>query len=429
MRVLGGWTARVTENEERLAFARDLGFRAEHGNAIKGRLHRLRTTEAMVHVPDENWRRLIELIDEAPSTADVVAAVYGVMGSALVDTYGRLVAECDPLADELTIRLVERHLLPDHHERNAWAMSWLEGQSLDDAYQQRVGNALAVAGGLAVRDIAVPDDRDDVEAENGTGFWPLPRPNPELMALGSEYRVVEEGETASYCPDYAEVGQHDAEVLFNHHGLMPELASLAIVGALIHEVSDRPWEFYAGFAVQAADEVRHVGLLLRRLEQLGAGPSTHAFPTWTFYDAVAFLPAAERTLVFNAIVEGNVVETLHDRVQAFVAGGSPDSAYVSDWISADESLHLHNGMRWLEAAGIADVDALLAHGQALLGVVMRQKDATEKIFDSASESLAASDFYAQRTTPVAPIVRRLGGFAEVQIERLVRAAGGRIHRH
>jgi hypothetical protein len=28
MRVLGGWTPRVSENDERLAFARDIGFRA-----------------------------------------------------------------------------------------------------------------------------------------------------------------------------------------------------------------------------------------------------------------------------------------------------------------------------------------------------------------------------------------------------------------
>src|SRR5689334_2782872 len=80
MRVLGGWTARVTENDERLAFARDLGFRAEHGRLIRDRLHRLRTTDRMIHVPAAEWRSLIELIDDAPSIADLVAAVYGVIG-------------------------------------------------------------------------------------------------------------------------------------------------------------------------------------------------------------------------------------------------------------------------------------------------------------------------------------------------------------
>ncbi len=101
------------------------------------------------------------------------------------------------------------------------------------------------------------------------------------------------------------------------------ISSLAIVGSMVHEIHDRPWEFYRDFATQCADEIRHIGLLLRRLEQLGSGPDAHPFPTWNFYDAVAFLPLTERTLVFNAVVEGNVVETLHDRARAFRGPHSP----------------------------------------------------------------------------------------------------------
>src|SRR5688572_1010347 len=98
LRVLGGWTPRVTENDERLAFARDLGMRAEHGQLLLARLERLRTTPAMIAVPDEAWQSLVALIDDAPSTADLVGAVYDVVGSELLDAYRQLVADCDPLA-------------------------------------------------------------------------------------------------------------------------------------------------------------------------------------------------------------------------------------------------------------------------------------------------------------------------------------------
>lgn len=428
MRVLGGWTARVTENEERLALARDLGFRAAHGDVLKERLARLRTTNRMVPVPEGAWRDLMVAIDAAPGTTELVAAVYRIVGAALVDAYEQLASECDPLADELTVRLIERHLLPDHRERNAWAEGFLEGRALDEDWLAGVADALAASGGLIVRDGAVPEDRTDPGGVHGTGFWPLERAAPPAMELGSEYRVASDGEAVSYCPPFDEFGGHDAEVLANHHGLMPELASLAIVGTLLHDVDDRPWIFYRDFAVQVSDEVRHIGLLLRRLDQLGVGAGAHPFPPWTFYDAVAFLPAAERTLVFNAIVEGNVVETLHDRARAFRDAGSHDSAHVCDWISADESLHLHNGMAWLDDAAPGGVDALLDRGQALLGVVMRQKDVTEKVFDSASEELGSADFYGPRKSPVAPIARELGGFTDEQIERLVRAADGRTIR-
>src|SRR5688500_20377679 len=68
LRVLGGWTPRVTENDERLAFARDLGMRAEHGQLLLARLHRLRTTPEMVHVPGPEGRARAEVRDHAPVT-------------------------------------------------------------------------------------------------------------------------------------------------------------------------------------------------------------------------------------------------------------------------------------------------------------------------------------------------------------------------
>lgn len=428
MRVLGGWTARVQESDERLAFARDIGFRAEHAEAILARLSRLRTTERMIQVPDEQWRELVETIDAAPTTADLVAAVYGVVGSQLAAAYRTLLEECDPLGDELTVRLVRQHLLPDHEERNAWATGFLAGRSVDEKWLSTVSDLLLSAGGLQIRSDEVPSDRAEDAVTPGTGFWPLPRASVDVISLGSEYRIAGAGEEVSYCPKFEAFGEHDAEVLANHHGLMAEISSLAIVGALLHEVEDRPWEFYRDFAVQCSDEVRHIGLLLRQLEALGAGPASHPFPEWTFYDAVGFLPAKERTLVFNAIVEGNVVESLHDRARAFREAGRPESAFVCDWISADESLHLHNGMRWLEAEGVVEIDELLDRGHALLGLVMKQKGTTEKVFDSASEDLSKGNFYSPRTSPVAPIVRELGGFTDEQIERLVEASGGRTIR-
>ena len=430
LRVLGGWTPRVTENDERLAFARDLGLRAEHGELLQARLHRLRTTPEMVHVPSAEWRALVELVDDAPSTADLVAAVYDVVGRELVAAYRQLVDDCDPLADEHTIRLVTRNLLPDHEERIAWAEGFLARNPADPTFVDRVRSALEAAGGLVVRSDEVPADRDDQQAANGTGFWPLHREAPAEITLGSEYRIVTDGEKPSYCPPFEEFGPRDVEVLVVHHGLMPEIASLAIIGSMLHEVADRPWEFYRDFATQCADEVRHIGVLIRRLDALGAGTDTHPFPTWTFYDAVAYLPVEERTLVFNTIVEGNVVETLHDRVRALDEAGNSDSAAAMDWISADESLHLHNGMRWLGEGDLTEdeIDALLCRGQALLGLVMKQKDATVKVFDSESEALSGADFYGPRRNPVAPIARQLGGFSETQIDKLVASANGRTIR-
>ena len=128
------------------------------------------------------------------------------------------------------------------------------------------------------------------------------------------------------------------------------------------------------------------------------------------------------------MVSGDGVWAHDARARALRDADSHDSAFVCDWITADESLHLFNGMRWLEASDVEGIDALLDRGQAILGLVMKQKGATEKVFDSASESLSAGNFYAPRANPVAPIARELGGFTPDQIERLVASAGGKTIR-
>ena len=105
---------------------------------------------------------------------------------------------------------------------------------------------------------------------------------------------------------------------------------------------------------------------------------------------------------------------------------NPQSAFAMDWISADESLHLHNGMRWLGEGGLSEdeIDALLSRGQALLGMVMKQKDTSVKVFDSESAALAQADFYGPRRNPIAPISRQLGGFSDTQIDKLEKLASG-----
>ena len=138
--------------------SRDIGLRSEHGEALRLRLARLRTTAKMIPIADPAWRRLIELIDDAPGTNELVAAVYLVIGTALIDCYEHLGRDCDPLADELTIRFIERTIVPDHRERTAWAEAFLSGRDLDSTYVATVQAMLEDAGGLVVRSDDVPCD-------------------------------------------------------------------------------------------------------------------------------------------------------------------------------------------------------------------------------------------------------------------------------
>jgi hypothetical protein len=262
------------------------------------------------------------------------------------------------------------------------------------------------------------------------------------MKLGREFRIAMAGEEVSHCPKYEEFAVPEKQLMLVHHGLMPEHASLALVGNMLYEFPSLPWEFYMDFATQAGDEERHINLLLKRLEELGGRTDSFAFPEWTFYDLLADLTLSDRIAVFNAIVEGDVVENLHERIKVIREVGDAGTAHIMDWICADESLHMMNGMRWLAYLHGEDeqtIDRVLDEGQQRLAEVLGRVKSSENSYDSAAEVSAeerrkilerrrAVSFYHRRNTPVAPIARKLGGFKENQIEKLVELADGKTNR-
>lgn len=448
MRLLGGWTPRTTTSEWRIKWGRHLNADARHATALRERLARLRTTPEMIGVPDQAFREVFERANEAASDAEFLGAIYLAIKPRLVHAYQAHLAEVDALGDELSAHLLQP-ILTEEQEHIGWGEQALTATIGNDASQQATVRAfveeierLIDAVGFLCDSDAVPDDRTDEEAACGTGFWKLRRPVARTMKLGDEFRIAQADEVTSHCPKYEEFTVPEKRLMLVHHGLMPEHASLAMVGNLLYEFSDLPWDFYMDFATQAGDEERHILLLLRRLEELDGGADSFAFPDWTFYDLLADLPVSDRIAVFNAIVEGDVVENLHERIRLIREAGDQRTAQVMDWICADESLHMLNGMKWLaylHGNDEATLDAVLDDGQRKLAAVLSGVRSSEKSYDSAAEVTPqerrkilerrrAASFYHQRNTPVAPIARRLGGFGERQIERLIDLADGKTTR-
>lgn len=448
MRVLGGWTPRTTSSALRLKWGRHLNQDARQATAILDRLSRLRTTPEMIPVPNEPFREIFERANDANSDAHFLGAIYLAIKPRLVEAYKAHLAEVDAIGDELS-SLVLRPLIAEEQEHICWgeaALAALVGGDTQlkvsvvefaDALKQMIDEV-----GFLFDSDDIPDDRTDEQASFGTGFWKLRRDCAHVMKLGEEFRLAEAGEMTSHCPKYEEFGIPEKQLMLVHHGLMPEHASLALVGNLLYEFPDMPWEFYLDFATQAGDEERHILLLLKRLEELGGRADSFAFPDWTFYDLLADLPLSDRLAVFNAIVEGDVVENLHERIRLIREVGDERTAHVMDWICADESLHMLNGMKWLaylHGEDEATIDAVLDDGQQKLADVLAKVRSSEKAYDSAAEvspeerkrileRRRAITFYHRRNAPVAPIARRLGGFGEKQIDRLIDLADGKTTR-
>jgi hypothetical protein len=448
MRLLGGWTPRTDSSLLRLRWGRHLNQDARHATALRHRLSRLRTTPEMIHIPDEGFREIFESANESSCDAHFLGAIYLAIKPRLIRAYERHLAETDAIGDELTAQMLQAILL-EVREQVVWGEQALAG--LLDCDTQLKASVVAFAEALKQRiDAAgflydaddIPDERSDEEAAMGTGFWKLRRDSARTMKLGREFRIAGPGEAVSHCPKYEEFSVPEKQLMLVHHGLMPEHASLALVGNMLYEFPFLPWEFYMDFATQAGDEERHICLLLKRLEELGGGSDSFAFPEWTFYDLLAELTLSDRIAVFNAIVEGDVVENLHERIKMIREVGDAGTAHIMDWICADESLHMMNGMRWLAYLHGEDeqtIDRVLNEGQQRLAEVLGRVKSSEKSYDSAAEVSAeerrkilerrrAASFYHKRNTPVAPIARKLGGFTENQIDKLVELADGKTNR-
>jgi uncharacterized ferritin-like protein (DUF455 family) len=448
MRVLGGWTPRTDSSALRMKWGRHLNQDAQHATALRARLARLRTTPEMIHMPEAALRELFEQVNESPSDAHLAGAVYLAIKPRLLDAYLKHAAEVDTIGDELTLEALAP-IIAEEKEHVGWGEMALSSMVGCDAglkrsvveFADHVKQLIRDAGGFLIDSDEVPEDDAGAQAR-GTGFWKMRRPPARAMKMGAEFRMAREGEPVSHCPRYDEFGQPEKQLMLVHHGLMPEHASLAICGNMLYEFHEMPWDFYLDFATQAGDEERHILLLNKRLEELGGRPDSFAFPEWTFYDLLADLSLGERVAVFNAIVEGDVVENLHERIKIIHQAGDPRTAHIMDWICADESLHMMNGMRWVAYLCGDDeqaIDSALDRGQQLLAEVLSRVRSSEKSYDSAAEvspeerkkileARRAASFYHRRTTPVAPIARKLGGFSRLQIDRLIELADGKTTR-
>jgi bacterioferritin (cytochrome b1) len=448
MRMIGGWTPRTDSSLLRIKWGRHLNEDARHATALRERLSRLRTTPEMIHIPGEAFREIFECANEAQSDAHFSGAIYLAIKPRLVQAYQKHLAETDIIGDELTSQMLQA-ILQEERQQISWGEQVLAG--LIDSNTQLKASVFEFADSIKQKIDAVnflfdsdevPDERTDEEAEMGTGFWQMRRKSAQTMKLGREFRIAQAGETVSHCPKYEEFSIPEKQLMLVHHGLMPEHASLALVGNMLYEFPFMPWEFYMDFATQASDEERHIMLLLKRLEELGGSSDSFAFPEWTFYDLLSDLTLSDRIAVFNAIVEGDVVENLHERIKMIREVGDTGTAHIMDWICADESLHMMNGMRWLAYLHGEDeqtMDRVLDEGQQKLAEVLGRVKSSEKSYDSAAEVSAeerkkilerrrAVSFYHKRNTPVAPIARKLGGFRENQIDKLVELADGKTNR-
>src|SRR5467141_4609684 len=194
------------------------------------------------------------------------------------------------------------------------------------------------------------------------------------------------------------------------HGIMVgELQAMEGAGRTVYDFPDAPWEFTLDMARQVWDESRHVETYLDLLEHLGG--RVGEFPESTIlWRCACAEDAAARVAGVNRGLEGLACDVFNQLIHIARKIGDPVIERSVDFVLADEITHVRMGSKWLDALTEGDPERrrrAIEFQETIderfnLGGIRQEGD-----HDAVSISIATD-------------VRRLAGFTEEEMERLIR---------
>src|SRR5213596_2340504 len=194
------------------------------------------------------------------------------------------------------------------------------------------------------------------------------------------------------------------------HGiLVGELQAMEGAGRTVCDFPDAPWEFSLDMARQVWDESRHVEIYIRLLEHLDG--YIGEFPETTIlWRCACAEDAAARVAGVNRGLEGLACDVFNQLVYIGKKIGDPILERAVDFVLADEITHVRMGSKWLTRLTENDPERrrkALEFPETIderfnLGGVRQDGD-----HEAVSISIATD-------------VRRMAGFTEEEIERLVK---------
>lgn len=340
MRVAAGKLAELPEWELKCLLGRHLWQDGLHADAFLARLIDLRWPRRAPLHPGEPTRRLLALLDEAPDSAGLLAAVYRQVKPRLVAAYTAHHAACAPLADEPTWELLRR-TIADEEEHIRQGLALLEAlpaeaRAAARPYEERVAAACEAVGSLAAP--ATAAEREARGSFEGQAI----RPAPQVAARDARFRF---GPSAAERPP---ADDHEAALVMAHRDADNEMHAAELLGRSLYEHPELPWEYHVDMARQLWDEVRHAVLYQRYLEQLGGklGDFPVITGNYTYRIGLSF---PHRLYDLHLRGEKLGMADLIRYREAARARGDAAYALLNDYVHADEVPHVKNGrwLRWL----------------------------------------------------------------------------------
>ncbi len=471
LRAVCGWIPQIAEHEVKLACGRHVYDDARHADALTRRMAELRLPLDDAPPVPEPLRRLLDELVYAEDTPSFLAGVYRVLKPALLAAINHHLAVCDPVADVPT-RLVLEPLVASLQEHCSWGQLAVEELGRQAAsrksilWEAHLQTLLADAGGSLTEAIRLRGrEADAVDGPdpggNGTAglvetaarapFRPADeaRRDSRFTIEGIAGNTETDRKTKEEMMVNEEAGpprggpqrkDHVTWARENLHRIANEVQAVETCARLIWdgETCGMPWQFTVDIARQLWDEVRHVEISQKRLEQLGGYLGMYPVMTAN-YNFRCQLPIELRIadLMLSGETHG-LNNQMHMRERCRKAGDI-QTQRLHDYMQADEVQHVQFGRRWAvylakqqlgQDASDAEVRALLRQWVQEAKQARIAYTKTGNAFANEGESaLAGSDRPEKKQEAARPVdVRtlRLAGLSEEEIQEMVQKAGGAV---
>lgn len=211
-------------------------------------------------------------------------------------------------------------------------------------------------------------------------------------------------------PPFPDLASPDSIKERVHGILVGELQAMEGAGRSVYDFPEAPWEFSLDMARQVWDESRHVEIYLRLLEHLGGHPGE--FPETTIlWRCACAEDAAARVAGVNRGLEGLACDVFNQLIHIARKIGDPILERAVDFVLADEITHVRMGSKWLTRLTEGDPERRRR-------AIEFQESIDERFNLGGSRRLGEHE-----TVPIsiATEARRLAGFTEEEIERLVKS--------
>jgi hypothetical protein len=344
LRIIAGWGRCACDWEDKLAVCSHTWLQAQIVDRFRRRLDMFPggRPDGPVHPVFE---RIVNAILVAPSFADAMAGLHGILNPLLVQTYRAYIAGSHPVHDRPTHDLL-RETIELKQRQAEWYKDFLRRHphTIEPAYQRRIESALA----------EMTNDLGQLVEPNGS--------SARACGVGIDFRMsITPGRVKDWnkSPNVVPLIEMDwsksveARRLFFMIGYCWEMGVAEQQLRWIYHADFMPWDFIYAESRHMWDESRHGNSGLSRLKDFGLGIEHVTYSSYGV-SGEGELPPMTPKDVYEAfygvtqIAETGYFATKRYCFEDFATHGDDASAEMMQYDIIDETSHVEYGRIWLE---------------------------------------------------------------------------------